>query len=381
MVVAAALVFMVGALWPTGDVVITEAERADQIASRIRCPFCNGESIADATSQVARDLEVVIREQVAAGMTDDEVFDFFAERYGESLLLDPPLLGWGWALWALPAVAVVVGVYIVVRRKRREGTRVDAPSDELEAARLREQLRVVEREKTEVVAQVSAGELDEQTAAELSSSLETEAAGLTSALDRGESETPDTPPDGSGSRLNRRAVLGVGFLAVGAAVVGATLVLTADDGGDGGIVDAPPIDIASITPGRLEEVVAANPDVVPMRLMLAGMLLEEGEVLRAAQHYGEVLQRESNPEALAALGWISFLVDEHATAEEYLVDALTIVPDYPQALWWLANVRLIGLSDPSGAIGPLEDLLASGAAPEEIRRLAEEMLTQARDRL
>jgi cytochrome c-type biogenesis protein CcmH/NrfG len=158
-------------------------------------------------------------------------------------------------------------------------------------------------------------------------------------------------------------------------------VLTADDGGDGGIVDAPPIDLDSITSERLEEVVAANPDVVPMRLLLAGMLLEEGEVLAAAQHYGEVLQREEHPEALAGLGWISFLVDEHATAQEYLTEALEIQPNFPQAQWWLANVRLIGLGDAAGAIEPLEALLASGAAPDDVRVLAEDMLEQARSSL
>ena len=131
----AALVFIIGALWPRGEAVETEAQRVEQVASRIRCPFCNGESIAEATSQVARDLEVVIGEQVAAGKTDDEIFDFFAARYGESLLLDPPLLGWGWALWALPLIALGGGVFGISRRKRRSMSTIVAPVGDLEGCR------------------------------------------------------------------------------------------------------------------------------------------------------------------------------------------------------------------------------------------------------
>lgn len=376
-VVAAALVYMVVALWPQSDEVLTDAERTEQIASKIRCPFCNGESIADATSQVARDLEIVIGEQVAAGMSNDEIFDYFAARYGENLLLDPPLLGWGVALWVVPLLAAFGGVLLVMRRRRRLGA-VTAPIGNAEMARLADQLQIVEREKAEVAAQVREGELDAATADRLEASLHAEADELSRAM--------EAPPaadgaDSSPSRINRRALVGVGLLLVGAVAVGGTLALTADDGGDGGIVDAPPIDLATITSDRLAEVVEANPEVVPMRLFLAGMLLEEGEVLAAAQQYGEVLQRQEHPEALAGLGWISFLVEEHATAEEYLMDALEMQPDFPQAQWWLANVRLIGLGDAAGAIEPLEALLASGAAPEEVRVLAEDMLEQARNSL
>ena len=372
---AAALIFIVGALWPRGEAVETEAQRVEHVASRIRCPFCNGESIAEATSQVARDLEVVIGEQVAAGKTDDEIFDFFAARYGESLLLDPPLLGWGWALWVLPLIALGVGVFGISRRKRRSMSTVVAPASDLEAAGVEQQLVHVALDQREVAEQQAIGEIDRDTALGLTSALDAEASTLREALARGE----DRHEAGQGTRRNNRVLAGVGLLVAGAIAVGATLVVTSDNGGDGGVVDAPPIDLASITSDRLEEVIADNPDIVPMRLLLAQMLTEELELLRAAQHLGEVLQRDENhPEALALLGWISFLVEEHATAEEYLVDALAILPDYPQAQWWLANVRFLGLGDPVGAIEPLEYLLAMDDVPAEVRQAAEQMLQLAR---
>lgn len=373
----AALAVMVGALWPRGETVRTDAERVDHIASRMRCPFCSGESIADATAQVARDLEVVIEEQVAAGMTDDEIFAFFADRYGESLLLDPPLFGWGWALWVLPLAALGVGAFAVVRRRRnREEAEPIAAADSLEAARLRERLEYVARDRDEIAIQEARGEIDRGTAVALATTLDAEARALSAAL-----EATDEAGYGAASGLvrNRRVWAGAGVLLVGAVAVAATLLLSADGSGEGGIVDAPPIDLASITTERLEEVVAANPDVIPMRLALGQMLMDEGEVARAAMQFGEVLQREDNPEAMAWLGWISFLAEQHDMAENFLVDALAIEPDYPQAQWWLANVRLLGLGDAAGAITPLEHLLESPGVPDDVRVAAEGMLERARE--
>lgn len=374
MVTLVALAVMIGALWPREAAVRTDAERADHIAQQLRCPFCNGESIADATAQVARDLEVVILEQVASGMSNEEIYQYFADRYGESLLLSPPLLGWGWALWVLPLAALVVGVVVVARRLRGPGLGARVP-DHADPSQVESRLEAVARDRADIARQLKGGELDLELSRSLNAALETEEAALTAALTSaaGAEVEPETPRFRS-----RRALAGTAAVVIGAAAVTGTLIATADDGGDGGVVDAPPIDLASVTTDRLEEVVAANPDVVEMRIVLGQMLMEEGEVLRAAQHFNEVLQREDNPQAMAWLGWISFLAREHDTAEGFLVDALSLAPDYPQAQWWLANVRFLGLDDPAGALEPLEALLASPGVPDEVRVAAQDMLARAK---
>lgn len=103
-----------------------DADRSQRIAEHIKCPFCSGESVAEATSQVARDLRIVIDEQVAAGMSDEEIYAFFAGRYGDSVLLDPPASGWGVLLWALPAVALVAGIGAILST-RRSAASTDPP--------------------------------------------------------------------------------------------------------------------------------------------------------------------------------------------------------------------------------------------------------------
>ena len=381
-----AVAIIVVGLWPRGDAVVTDADRVDHVASRIRCPFCNGESIGGATSQVARDLEVLIEEQVAAGWTDQEVYDFFAASYGESILLSPPLAGWGWALWALPLAALGVGTYAIARR-RRSGAGIAVATDaepQLVAAQIAEQLAQVERDRREVGDQVAAGEIDEAEGARLITSYEAEARQLTDEQQRlADAETADAGASVPRSSSRKRVAAGVGVLVAGAVAVSIALVVTTSDqtGGEGVVEDAQaagPVDLSNVTPAQLEEVVARNPDIVGMRLALAQLYYESGETSRAVDHFMEVLEREPHPEAMAWVGWILYENGEAETAQSYLENALKGRPSYPQAQWWLANVRFVGLADPAGAIGPLEALLLFDDVPPEVREAAEVMLEQAR---
>ncbi len=113
----AALVVIVVGLWPAAEAA-DPATRVQQVASGIRCPFCSGESLADSTSDVARDLRDIIAEQVAAGMTNAEIEDYFAARYGDQILLDPSRGGWALALWLVPLAAAAVGAVAIARRRR-----------------------------------------------------------------------------------------------------------------------------------------------------------------------------------------------------------------------------------------------------------------------
>ena len=119
-----ALVVMVVGLLPTDSGAADDAARAQTIAENLRCPFCSGESIADAPSQLARDLEAFIVEKVEEGWSDEQVYGFFESRYGERVRLDPAFGGWGAVLWLAPLVLLGVGVAAIVSRRRE---RADGP--------------------------------------------------------------------------------------------------------------------------------------------------------------------------------------------------------------------------------------------------------------
>ncbi len=381
LVPAVAVAIIIAGLWPQPSVAPSAAERVDTLASNIRCPFCGGESIADAPSQIARDLEAIIAEQVAEGRTDDEVYAFFEARYGESALMDPPLLGWGWVLWVGPLVLLAVGGYAIARRRRRTGTPVVVGgSPLLERRRIEDQLAQIAVDLGELDGQVAAGEIDDATRFDLAAAYEAEAAPLRARLavlekppatTDGPSPTP-TGPD------RRRALIGAGAMLAGVAVVSFAVVRMADDGRDAiEVPTPPPIDFENVTVDELENVVARNPEIVGMRLALAQLYMQEGDVSQAVVHFGEVLERERNPEALAWLGYISFQVGELDSARNYLTEALTRQPNYPQAEWWLANLLYYGYQEPAEAVPHLETLLAAPDLPADIRAEAEAMLEAA----
>lgn len=93
-------------------------DRARTIEAQLRCPTCQGLSIADSPATSAAQMRALIREQLAAGRTDDEVRAFFVARYGRWILLDPPVSGPDLAVWLAPAVIVTFGAVLVVRRAR-----------------------------------------------------------------------------------------------------------------------------------------------------------------------------------------------------------------------------------------------------------------------
>jgi len=93
-------------------------DRARAIDGQLRCPTCQGLSIADSPATSAAQMRELVREQLAAGASDDEVRAFFVARYGRWILLDPPAAGVDVALWLVPPLIVALGALIVVRRAR-----------------------------------------------------------------------------------------------------------------------------------------------------------------------------------------------------------------------------------------------------------------------
>ncbi len=122
-VVVVALGVIVGGLWPRGTPSADPAARAYSLEVRLKCPICAGESLASSQTGLARDLRAYIEERIAAGASDEEILADFVARYGEQVVLDPPGTGWGAALWLVPGLVAIVGVAVVLGRRRRGSPR------------------------------------------------------------------------------------------------------------------------------------------------------------------------------------------------------------------------------------------------------------------
>jgi cytochrome c-type biogenesis protein CcmH len=90
-----------------------------EVASQLRCPVCQGESIQDSPSGLAQDMRSVVRDQLAAGRTPDEVKAYFVARYGEWILLQPTARGFNVVVYALPFLALLAGAAAIVLAVRR----------------------------------------------------------------------------------------------------------------------------------------------------------------------------------------------------------------------------------------------------------------------
>jgi cytochrome c-type biogenesis protein CcmH len=85
-------------------------DRTREIANELRCVVCQNLSVADSPSEMAQQMRAIVREQVQAGKTSDEIKEFFVSKYGEWVLLRPKTTGFSALLWILPYVVLGVGV-------------------------------------------------------------------------------------------------------------------------------------------------------------------------------------------------------------------------------------------------------------------------------
>jgi len=93
-------------------------QRTHDIASQLRCPVCNGESVADSSTPIAQQMRSVIRQDVEAGQSDDQIIASFRASYGDSILLRPPLDGFTAIIWFGPIVALLAGIAITTLAAR-----------------------------------------------------------------------------------------------------------------------------------------------------------------------------------------------------------------------------------------------------------------------
>lgn len=88
--------------------------RTTAVASTLRCPVCQGESIQDSPADLAQDMRALVREQLRAGKTPEEIKAYFVGRYGEWILLEPRMTGLNILLYVFPVILVLGGLALVV---------------------------------------------------------------------------------------------------------------------------------------------------------------------------------------------------------------------------------------------------------------------------
>jgi len=288
-----------------------DGDRALAVGNRIKCPVCQGESIADSPAQMARDMMALVSERVEEGAPDQEIIDELLASYTGALLLDPPLSGWTLTLWLAPVVALAIGALMIWRRTRirisTEATRVSA-----------------------------------------------------------------TPRPG---RRRRRAVLGTAAMVIALGVVvatAATLLQGAEPPVTLPEIEEDPERWSNQT---MEAVIAANvdhPQIDGMRLALGDRYFEAGDYRSAFPHYFAVAESAQADQAqaglaLTRLGWMAFDGNGDVDTALRLIDtALDLVPEAPLTLFLKGRVIWCGQDDPDAAIALFERALEIPGLDEEV---------------
>ena len=94
-------------------------QRARNLQRQLRCLVCRGESIDDSQSPFAADVRQLVRQQIAEGKSDPQIQDFLVARYGDYILMKPPLQTNTWLLWLAPFLVLGAGgtvAAVVIKR-------------------------------------------------------------------------------------------------------------------------------------------------------------------------------------------------------------------------------------------------------------------------
>ena len=112
--------------------------RARALHEELRCLVCQGQSIAASNADLAQDMRTIVRERIAAGESDSAVRGFLTDRYGDYVLLDPPVKPETYALWFGPAAVFIAGAGLVclLLRRARTGAHAARPLSAEERRRL-----------------------------------------------------------------------------------------------------------------------------------------------------------------------------------------------------------------------------------------------------
>ena len=96
-------------------------QRTLEVSGLLRCPVCQGLSIADSPSEMAVNMKGQVRELLSRGYTQEQILKYFELSYGQFVLLKPKFQGVNTLVWILPILALAIGAVIVVTKVKKLG--------------------------------------------------------------------------------------------------------------------------------------------------------------------------------------------------------------------------------------------------------------------
>ena len=115
-------------------------QRVRQLEEKLRCLVCQNQSLADSNAELAGDLRREVREQVAAGRSDEQITGYLVQRYGDFVLYEPPFKPTTALLWIGPFVLLFAALLVLVATLRRRRRAPEEPALDADDKRLVERV-------------------------------------------------------------------------------------------------------------------------------------------------------------------------------------------------------------------------------------------------
>lgn len=140
------LAAIIGSIWVYTLLISPSQQTLDQrvhdVASQLKCLVCQGESVADSPAMLSLQMRGVIRQQLQSGRSEQEVIQYFVSRYGDRILLTPPMQGLNLLAWFVPIALMIGGlllVFLVLRNWQSHALKEPIEADRAEFVHLDEQ--------------------------------------------------------------------------------------------------------------------------------------------------------------------------------------------------------------------------------------------------
>ena len=106
----------------------------NKLSDELRCLVCQNQAISDSNADLAKDLRDEMYGMLQKGMSEKEIVDFMVARYGDFVLYRPPMKPTTYVLWFGPAIALVIGFFVVIRivRKQKQAVAAEISGEEME---------------------------------------------------------------------------------------------------------------------------------------------------------------------------------------------------------------------------------------------------------
>ena len=372
-------------------------DRTREIATELRCVVCQNLSVADSPSEMAQQMRAIVREQVQAGKTSDEIKEFFVSKYGEWVLLRPKTTGFSALLWILPYVVLGVGVLAAlwfIRRwtaKKRQADTLPAPrgesqaqsdalrhdfvlpdiEDETERAQLLRERGRLRDELSELEFDFQSGKLSESDYAGLKRDVESKAGLVMQQLGslpvevkaKSQEKKAKAPLDsGAHNRFKRWQLVSGGiFLTLFGLTLGVMLTQSIRPRqGEGDTMTGGFMTGTSPVTGETGAALAEGKQA-----------FDRQDYPKAIEAFKKVLAADAtNPEAHSYMGFILMQAGHGDGALMAFEKALSRAPNLPMALWGKGMVLYQDKKDFAGARGIFERLLVMVPPGEERNEVA-----------